>query len=347
MTERSSSTLAVIIPAYNAAATLSDCLAALARSERQPDEFILFDDGSTDETASIARAAGITVLRKGRPRQGPAIGRNIAAAAATAQIIVFVDADVAVHPQAVGRLEEPILSGEAVASFGSYDDRPKSGRFAALYANLRHHWVHQQGQRQAFTFWSGLGAIRSDTFRAHGGFDPRFTEPSIEDIDLGIRIIENGGSIRLVRDALGTHHKDWGLTQLWKTDVLRRAIPWAKLMVEGRGKADDLNISRRERASALCAHLVWIAALATILKPSWWPGPVLAVVAYAALNARFFAFIFRKGGVLAGFASMFLHWFYHVYASATFAFVAVSRLSPQTRNRIMNASVGKTHAARP
>ena len=46
------------------------------------------------------------------------------------------------------------------AAFGSYDQNPRVKRRAALYANLRHHWVHQNGEREAATFWTGLGAVR-------------------------------------------------------------------------------------------------------------------------------------------------------------------------------------------
>ena len=130
--ESSPCPLTVVIPAYNAAATLPACLSALARSERRPDAIILFDDGSTDETARLASAAGAVVLSAGRPAQGPATGRNIGAMAAYPGIVVFVDADVAVWPDALAKLEAPLLAGEAVASFGSYDDRPKSRRLAAL-----------------------------------------------------------------------------------------------------------------------------------------------------------------------------------------------------------------------
>jgi glycosyltransferase involved in cell wall biosynthesis len=340
-------TLAVVIPAYNAEATISDCLEALHRSHRRPDEIIVFDDGSTDGTAQIAGSAGANVIRKGPARQGPARGRNIAADAARGSIIVFVDADVAVHPDALGRLEAPLLLGEAVASFGSYDDRPKSRRLAALYANLRHHWVHQHGRSEAFTFWSGLGAIKADTFRALNGFDPRFTEPSIEDIDLGVRILETGGRIRLVKGALGTHHKDWGLLQLWKTDIFRRAIPWAQLIKQGLGRADDLNISTSERTSAIAAYFIPVAALATIWRPAWWPGLALGLVVYLGLNTRFIAFLFRSGGLRAGVAGTILHWCYHLYASAAFVCVTAFFPSPRTRNRIMAATVGRTHATRP
>lgn len=345
--QNSPATLAVVIPAYNAAATLPACLAALERSERKPDELILFDDGSTDNTAAIGRAAGARVLQSGPPRQGPAVGRNFGTAAASASIIVFVDADVAVAADALAKLEAPIARGQAVASFGSYDDHPKSRRLPALYANLRHHWVHQQGRSEAFTFWSGLGAIRSDTFRRHGGFDARFREPSIEDVDLGIRIIERGDRIALVKDAFGTHHKDWGVVQLWKTDILRRALPWARLMRNGRGHADDLNISRRERAAAIAAHLVWITLLLALWQPGSWAAFAIAITAYLLLNARFFGFHFRTAGLRAGLAGMFLHWCYHIYASVTFALVATGLLSSRDRSSIISASVGKTQATRP
>jgi len=341
------STLAVVIPAYNAAATLSDCLAALRRSNRVPDELILFDDGSSDDTPRIARAAGAVVIRDGPSRQGPAVGRNIGAATATSSTIVFVDADVAIHPHALGRLEAPLLAGEAVASFGSYDDRPKSRRAAALYANLRHHWVHQNGREEAFTFWSGLGAMRRDTFLAHKGFDPRFREPSIEDVDLGIRIIEGGGKICLVKDALGTHHKDWGVAQLWKTDISRRAVPWALLMKEGRGRADDLNISTKERASAVVAHLLWLTALAAILRPSWWPAPVAMAALYLALNVRFILFLGRAAGIRAAVTGTILHSCYHLYASVTFALVSAGFVPLRRRKKIITATAGRTQATRP
>lgn len=116
----SEATLAVVIPAYNAGHTLEACLAAIARSHRQPDEVILFDDGSTDGTAEIARRHGARVLAAADGANGPAFGRNAGAQATRAPILVFIDADVVVHPDAIGLLERPILDNEAVAAFGFF-----------------------------------------------------------------------------------------------------------------------------------------------------------------------------------------------------------------------------------
>ncbi len=316
-------TLAVVIPAYNAAQTLEACLNAIALSVRRPDELIVFDDGSTDCTAEIARRHGARVIANARGPNGPAVGRNAGVHAARSLTVVFIDADVVVHPEAIGRLERPLLDKVAVASFGSYDERPRSRRVAAFYYNLRHHWTHQRGREEAFTFWSGLGAIDRQVFLAHGGFDVRYRQPSIEDVDLGIRVIEAGGTIRLVKDAQGSHCKDWTLRQLWQTDILRRAIPWARLIKQGRGSADDLNISISERLKTLAAHMIWLFGLVALVAPVFWLMMLAAFIVYGVLNISFYMFLARTIPIGAVLGAVVLHWFYHIYASVTFALITI------------------------
>src|SRR5438309_10825869 len=72
--------VSVIVPAYNAQATITECLRALQTAMQPTDELIVFDDGSTDATRSIGEAAGARIVSNpGRPK-GPAHGRNIGAA---------------------------------------------------------------------------------------------------------------------------------------------------------------------------------------------------------------------------------------------------------------------------
>ena len=67
-------TVAALVPAYNAEATLQACLTALAAMSRPPNEIILFDDGSTDMSTAIGHKAGAIVLRNPGPPLGPAHG---------------------------------------------------------------------------------------------------------------------------------------------------------------------------------------------------------------------------------------------------------------------------------
>jgi glycosyltransferase involved in cell wall biosynthesis len=84
--------LSVVIPAYNAERTLERVLAAVREGADARDELIVVDDGSTDRTAEIARAAGATILEG--DGQGYAGGaRNLGWEHATGDVVVFLDAD--------------------------------------------------------------------------------------------------------------------------------------------------------------------------------------------------------------------------------------------------------------
>ena len=124
--------VSIIVPAYNAESTLTECLDALRAAMRPEDELILFDDGSTDSTRKIAEAAGARIVRNPGSPKGPAQGRNTAAASASRPYLMFVDADVIIHKDTIDRLSEEVGRTGAVGAFGSYDDHPRSKRLPAL-----------------------------------------------------------------------------------------------------------------------------------------------------------------------------------------------------------------------
>lgn len=314
--------VAVIVPAYNAQATIGPCLDAIRAALQPGDELIVYDDGATDNTNAMAKAAGARILRnEGRPK-GPGYGRNAAAQAAASDLLLFVDADVVIAPDVLDLLAGEIASSGAIAAFGSYDDHPRSDRYTSLYANLRHHFVHQNGPREATTFWSGIGMIDRKTFLAFGGYDTAlFVHPSIEDVELGVRLKSKGHRIRLVHQAFGTHCKDWSLWRVWHTDVVRRAYPWSELIADGRTAGLDLNVATGERITAFMA----VASLACLLVAPFY-GPALVgaigfILGYAIRNRKFFGFLAGRLP-LAGLAvAVAMHWCYHIYATATFVLV--------------------------
>lgn len=331
--------VSIVVPAYNAQATVGECLAALRAAMGPDDELILFDDGSTDETRAIAHRAGARIIVGEQRAAGPAHGRNVAARAAARDRLLFVDADVILHPDAIDLLAGAMDRSGASAAFGSYDDQPRSLRATSLYANLRHHFTHQHGQREATTFWSGIGMIDKAAFVGAGGFDvAQFAYPSIEDVELGMRLIAARQRIILVPEAQGTHWKDWSLWRVWHTDVVRRALPWSRLIADGQVATPDLNLSHSER---LLAALALAVPLFVVLGYFWRGALLLALVAallYIWYNRRFFGFLARRlpAGKLIG--AMAMHWCYHIYASATFAIVVVvTRLGFRTRSRNVSA----------
>lgn len=322
---RRGGTLAVIIPAYNAASTLNRCLAAITSSARRPDEVILFDDGSTDETPAIARSYGVRVLTNEGSPLGPAVGRNRAARASSCDIVVFIDADVIIHNDTLGLLEEAIVSDPSVAAaFGSYDRSPPATRLSAFYINLRHHYFHQNSGTEAVTFWSGIGAVRRDAFLAVGGFDERYALPSIEDIHLGGSLRSRGAHIRVVPQAQGAHCKDWTLIQAWETDIFKRAIPWAIVMASGYGEKGGLNASKREQILAALAHSVWIFGACAFFNIWFGAAALVSAFAYFWANRSFLKLLADVGGARLAISGALLHWCYHLYASVIYGTILMA-----------------------
>jgi glycosyltransferase involved in cell wall biosynthesis len=116
-----------LVPAYNEAATIGEVLERLARLELEA-QVIVVDDGSTDDTAAIAEAAGATVLRQENRGKGAAI--RAAIPLAEGEITVIQDADMEYDPAEVPTLIDPIVNGVADVVFGS---RLSGGRPQRVY----------------------------------------------------------------------------------------------------------------------------------------------------------------------------------------------------------------------
>jgi GT2 family glycosyltransferase len=336
--------LSVVVPVRDGGARLEQCLDALLASDSEPFELLVVDDGSTDGGASAAacRARGVEVVELMR-NFGPAAARNRGAERARGSVLLFVDADVVVRPDTLSRVAA-LFRGrpEVAAVFGSYDDEPAATNFVSQYKNLQHHFTHQQASEQAETFWAGCGAVRRAAFEAVGGFDERrYTKPSVEDIELGLRLRGAGYRIALDKGLRVKHLKRWTLSSLLRADIFDRALPWSRLILNGGGgMINDLNLRVRERA---CAALVGLAAALLVLA-CFFSAPVAALLAGAAgvalasvliLNLRLFRFFLARRGAAFAAASFVMLLLYYFYSGAVFALCAVAR------------AFGKTFAAAP
>lgn len=310
--------ISVIIPEYNAKEYLVRSLPAFKKSKSKNFELIVVDDNSSDGSPEIAQRYADIVLKM-KKNSGPATSRNQGAQASRTPLLLFLDSDVRIHPDTItGVLAAFEDNPESSAFFGSYDSQPPEKNFFSQYKNLFHHYVHQNASSDAHTFWAGCGAIRKKDFDDVGGFSPDFTKPSIEDVELGYKLKEQGKTIKLLKDLQVTHLKRWTLLGLLKADILYRAIPWTLLALR-KGLPRDLNFKFSDRFSGVAACLL-LLSLCFVWK---WPIFVVSALVWGGLllfiHKDLYKFFYKKRGFIFAFFAILYHWFYYLYS--TFIFV--------------------------
>jgi glycosyltransferase involved in cell wall biosynthesis len=116
--------LSVIVPVRDGARFLPASLAALRASDVPANqwELIVVEDSSRDQSAEVANRYADSVVRLVDGPAGPAFARNRGAEVARGSVLVFVDADVCIHPDALRRMAEILKrEGDVSAVFGAYD----------------------------------------------------------------------------------------------------------------------------------------------------------------------------------------------------------------------------------
>ena len=325
--------LSVIVPVWNGELVLARCLKALTSSAYKAFEVFVVDDCSTDETERIAREFDVRYIRSSK-RMGPANARNVGARNANGDILVFVDADVVLPAYGLQMLADDFESNPEVAAvFGSYDDAPDCPAFFSQYKNLVHHYIHQASRELASTFWAGCGAMRKTVFQQFGGFDAaRYKEPTIEDVALGMEISRSGHPILLEKRLMVKHLKRWTFFSLVKTDILHRAVPWTRLILNTRNLPSDLNFDKRSRVSVALVAVLTSSIILLALSPlqPWryiqvvLTGAALACACVLLLvNRRLYKFFIVKRGWWFAARAVLTHWFYFLYGGMTLAVVSL------------------------
>lgn len=313
--------LSVIIPAHNAAEHLPHCLTALAASDYPAWECWVIDDHSADATAAIAQTFQAHVIPAPTGQRGPAAARNLGAQYAHGQVLLFLDADVCVRPTTLAQAARCLRENpDHVACFGSYDAVPHAPNFLSQYKNLQHHYVHQQSDEEATTFWTGCGAIYRQVFLQLGGLSTNYMRPSIEDIEFGYRLRAAGYRIRLDKTLQVTHRKVWAWRSWLITDVRDRALPWARLIISQGRREETLNLQPTQRLSVAAIWLALISLGTALLNPLGVLSALSALAAAIALNRAFYAFLARQCGRLFALGAILCHWLYFLYSGLAYAY---------------------------
>lgn len=181
------STVSVVIPAFNAAATLGQTLTALrAQSGAPPFETIVVDNGSADETPALAARFGARVLFEST--RGPAAARNRGLSAASRDIVLHLDADTVPSRRWVAEMTGAFADPSVVIAAGNTICYPPKTGAERYVQRVGLYDAQLASQRNPFPFAPSLNlAVRAEAARAAGGWNAALLTG--EDVDFSHRIL--------------------------------------------------------------------------------------------------------------------------------------------------------------
>jgi len=188
--------LAIVIPALNEAENLPRLIAAIPRLPGDTLDVIVVDNGSTDDTAGAARAAGARVVAEPRRGYGFACAAGVRAAQAQgAEAIVFLDGDVSSDPAEMPRLLEPLRANSADMVLGSRLLGSDGGAMLPHqnFGNLLTAWLMRRLYGLRVTDLAPYRAVRAELLAALDMREMTFgwpTEMMVKAARHGARIVE-------------------------------------------------------------------------------------------------------------------------------------------------------------
>ncbi|MFL5495899.1 MAG: glycosyltransferase [Gemmatimonadales bacterium] len=288
-------TASVIIPARNEGRTIADLIRAV--QEQAPPgwrvEVVLVDDGSSDDTVAVARAAGARVLELGQRAGGgnPAVARNRGALAATGDPLVFLDADCLPARDWLRRLLEGHEAGAAVV--GGALDLPR-GLSRMARCDYYCGWYHAHSRRPAGDVPNhppGNLSVRRAEFAGTRGFtEQQPVAYAHEELAWQAEIRRRGGRIVFDPQAIVHHYNRPGFHNL-----LRRNYRWGYSAIESKAPTGAARLAWVYRYPVLLVaaslplalgttvYIVWCWVQAGVLEPLLMLPTVLAArLAYSA-----------------------------------------------------------------
>jgi len=315
--------LSVVIPVYNRAVYLDNCLNSLFASDYKEFEVIVVDDGSDDHSIDVADKYEVRIFRH-EENKGAGAARNTGSKEAKGEILVFIDSDTTIYPDTLGKIKT------------DFDDNPEIGVVQGIYsdfgdyteitrfANLHNHFYGKKNPNMYLgTLATYCVAIKKKVFEEVGMFEVDEDGRSIigEDQLLGYRITYNGYKILLDRELEVDHHHPYSNRQYFSHTlecgrvevhlILRNSHNFLKKTIKT-GNVGVL-IPLKTIPSTILAFLVFVSFFALfvpfcpfVISSSLFFGSLFI---FYALNANFLLFVFKKRSKIFFVKSIFFLYF--------------------------------------
>jgi glucosyl-3-phosphoglycerate synthase len=183
--------ISVLIPAYNEAQRISATIRAV-RDLAGVDQIVVVDDGSTDDTAAVAEAAGADIVLR-QANQGKGAALQAAYQIAGGDTLLLLDADLEATAVEAGKLLAPVLEGTADMTIANFVGASGRGGGMGLVVRLARWGIATLAGRRMQTPLSGQRCVRREVIACVDGFAAGWGAEvalTVNALRLGYRVVE-------------------------------------------------------------------------------------------------------------------------------------------------------------
>jgi glycosyltransferase involved in cell wall biosynthesis len=308
--------ISIVIPNRNGSATIGRCLQAACAARDARSEIIVVDDGSTDGSVEIIRQYPCTLVCLDQ-HAGAGAARNAGARNATGDYLFFIDADCLLLEHTLAAVRVAIRQHADAVIGGTYTMVPADRDFFSSFQSVFIHY-HETRRHEPDYIASHALLIRTETFRAAGGFPERFL-PIIEDVALSHRLRLEGRQLVMAPDILVRHIFNFSLRRSL-ANAFRKSRYWTIYSLHSGDALSDSGTASRGLKVNVAAFLVSALSALTAVAAGrvvLAAGAALPVLAAVAANRGLLrAFRQARGGSFAIFATLYYLFLYPAAVAA-------------------------------
>jgi len=295
--------ISVVIPVRNGRTTIGRCLEAAFASDFQDFEVVVADDGSTDDTVRLIAGYPKAKLIKLVQHKGAAGARNAGAAAASGEILFFIDADCLLQPDAIRNAAMAMAGADPNKVIGGTYTLAAPGE--SFYGKFQSAFIHHSETKYPGNpdyIASHALVIRAATFRASGGFPEQFM-PIIEDVEYAHRLRRTNHQLVMDPRILVRHVFNFTLRRSLR-NAFRKSRFWTRYSLHNQDVFTDSGTASFELKAAtatlgatLLLLSLWLLVGDFFGGSYWlWPLPILwagnLIISWGLLRA-----FYRAGGI--------------------------------------------------
>ncbi len=299
--------ISIVIPNYNGADTIGECLMAAFASKYSEFEVVVVDDCSGDNSVEIINKFPCKLVRLEK-RSGTSKARNIGAESSTGDFIFFTDADCLLQEDTLLLVNKALSETDLTTVLGgTYTRMPHDKDFFSIFQSVYINYSETKKSDDPDYIAAHAMIIDAGIFRKSGGFPEDFL-PIIEDVELSHRLRRSGCRLIMDPGIQVRHIFNFSLVSSLR-NAFKKSAYWNMYSLKNRDLLADSGTASLELKTdvvSYCLNLVLLLMWGLTHKNEFLiPAAFILMVNIFVRSRLFKSFFETKGGMFAGLAAFY------------------------------------------